>query len=246
MKNTYLILLLLLSGQILYGQAKSSVDLSFDANRSYRLLIKNGEEDHLQTIIDVLDDAESPLMSFGLGLHYNQRLSRNLLIQSGIEYQRFGFQIKNQELRWGSEYNPATGEIIDDPSLPNSYTAKTLFRFWSVPLLFRYEFGLAKIQPFIEAGASFSFLQDVRSRTSLDNERPNTTTLSNDQNVVYSTFQLFAHVDIGINYQLQNNWQIFTSLGYNRSFSDTNQIDSPINQRQFSASVSLGVRRLLD
>ncbi|MEL6668296.1 MAG: MipA/OmpV family protein, partial [Bacteroidota bacterium] len=121
--------------------------------------------------------------------------------------------------------------------------------FWSllrVVVLFRYEFGLAKIQPFIEAGASFSFLQDVRSRTSLDNERPNTTTLSNDQNVVYSTFQLFAHVDIGINYQLQNNWQIFTSLGYNRSFSDTNQIDSPINQRQFSASVSLGVRRLLD
>ena len=191
---TTIFCLFLLAATGLHSQSKespevrSSFDLIFGVENSYRSLNRSSTSFPLSSHILTRNQSEIPSVNYRFGLNYNQKLFGRFFLKTGARWIQTGYKTPKSELIWPSEIDPVTGEIIDDPSLPQWLILKNRYYFLEIPLQFRYHFSENKIQPFIGAGASWNVFMNAREISITDQGRQ----------VIADTLRMFNQVNIAL------------------------------------------------
>ncbi|MCB0642220.1 MAG: outer membrane beta-barrel protein [Phaeodactylibacter sp.] len=244
MKHIFLpILLLLVVLPYCLAQTKesqgirSSFDLVMGLETGYRVLQPINNSFQTTATVHNRDQAEIPSVNYRFGLNYNQRLFGRLFLKSGIRWSQNGYKTPKSELIWPSEIDPVTGEILNDPSLPQWLILKNRYHYLEIPLHFRYHFSAGNIQPFFGIGASWNVFMHAREISITDQGRQVLSDTIRDYNPVNvaltSTF--------GLDFALQGRFRAFAQL-VGRYHLDRLDSSTKIEEHLYNYGLEAGLR----
>ncbi len=182
--------------------------------------------------------ADKNKRNLNINLTYSKPLSEHFIISTGLEYSIHTFsRISNY---FGINDSIGTsGMDIDVIIVDEESGIQLSHKFYGVPLSCRYEGISKKLNPFVEAGASLNYY----SRSDL---------VSRSENK--SKINVFGMIAIGANYQITDDYKVFTRFRYNAvfnsidkaSFNGNNTNSINVNHRLHDFGIALGVRKLLN
>lgn len=230
MKNTIIILALLMITSVVYGQ-RSSFDLSLQLGNSFRTIGSVTDFNRDNDIIGTQGLHESKV-NYGIDLGYNYKINNQWVIKTGVSYTTYGYYTTNlTDARWPSDHD-GSGGFVDTPGTPNELVSSIDHSFVGVPLLLRYQIGNRNLSPYIEMGPSVMLLA---SSTYNDLQSVNTTVSDN-----YNAINVFGRASLGLNYTLSSQAQMFGAITYNQQLNNIWQED--FSERLNSYGLQVGMR----
>jgi len=159
-------------------------------------------------------------------------------------YTIIGYKHENQtDLIFGGQFNGPDSPPITDSDITEVQIVKD-YQYINLPFLLRYELSEdKKIMPFVEFGLipSVYFSTKTTQITNLDKKAVYT----NDTELEsFNPFQLVASCAIGLQYNLNDNYQIL--LMPNFRYHVSKLADTPIVYHLYSGGLEIGMRRKLN
>lgn len=234
-----LIAILTLLPFLVFSQINLSVDLVTGIEYSYRSL-RTSRVDPI--VISILDgrNVETGKSNWRFGLNYNKRISAKFFLKTGLRLASIGYKgEKKIGLRWGSEITSMGW--IPDPSLAHEIQLIHDYLFIELPIVGRYEFKGKKLSPFIELGVAPSYYLTTRTKkiTDIGNE----STFQKSPAPHFNSLQVVGLFSMGINYNLNENIQLFGQPIIRYHFSKL--IEAPIEEHLYNFGIELGLRKKL-
>jgi hypothetical protein len=218
---------------------RSSVDFIIGGEYSFRILPQENSDPVIAAIL-ASREQETGKYNFRMGLNYNQRLAKNIWLKSGFRIARVGYVTQNQtDLRWPSEFDPSTGEWTPDPNLPREFQEMTDYIWLEVPLIGRWEWSDGKWRPYLEAGLSPHFYLLTRNKEQTDISI--SVGVERDQTDELRLFSLVGSFALGVNYQINERWQLFGQPTLRYHFTPLMD-DRPIDEHLYNYGIELGTR----
>lgn len=234
MKLQSIFLSFLLIPTFLFCQKKSSIDIIGSADYSYRSLSDRGEDgplgsvpDILQNVINERQDNELGRIKARVGFNYNGQLNQKLFFKTGIRLASIGWV-----------------EFRDDPLSTVMIKNATEHFFVDVPIAIRYELPQENFSFFIEVGLSPNIYLQTRTRDVFNDEVVK-------QNVDrvdfgFNRFHLVGSLSVGLNYDLNDKWQIFGQPIARYHFTSLVNKDTGIfKENLYTIGFEFGVRKFL-
>lgn len=241
MKTTLIATLVLIIPFLGFSQINQSIDVIGGMDYSYRSLSASGEDATSMGIIEIRDNIEIGNVSWRVGFNYNLRLTNKVFLKTGLRFASVGYKEKKRTgLRWGSEYD-GEGGWIPDPSLPHEIQLVDDYWFTEIPIVARYEINQKKLSPFFELGISPTIFLAARLRRK--NDIGSDTEFLNTEVHRFNRFHLVGFISFGLNYSLNDNYQLFGQPAFRYHFTDL--VDNPIGERLYNFGIEVGVRRVL-
>lgn len=233
MKVLYTITLFIFLQISVSAQVKTSIELLSGIHDSYRFLFSSNDNSLSEAIVSSKNIGEVPSLLYRLGLNYNQLFKRNLFFKTGLVYSTLGYHEKEHVI---FPIECLTG--VDIFNLEKaSITQK--FTFLEIPVIMRREFGTQKITPYLEFGLSPSVFLN-RKFTYLYED--GTTRIEKSMNVIgESRLNLFSSFSFGLNYNINNNYQLFSQLSYRLNLAPFTRFES--YEFLYSGGIEMGIRR---
>jgi len=242
MKNIFLFIVSSLFPFVLLSQFNNSIEVIAGLDYSYRSI---SERDSLasQSLLNYYE-GDIPKLNWHSGLAFNFKLKQKLHLKLGIQYSAIGYKHENQtDINFGGQFDGTENPPIINSDVTEVQIIKD-YQYINLPFLLRYELGGdKKIQPFIEFGLIPSVYLRTKSTQITNLERK--VFYDNDTEFEgFNAFQLLGSGAFGIQYNLNENYQIMLMPNFRYHFSKL--ADAPINIRLFSGGLELGLRRSLN
>ncbi len=239
MKTKLIITLFLVLPILGFSQIDQSVDLVTGIDYSYRNLSTSSEESMVLNIFEDREEREIGKLNWRLGLNYNRRLGKKIILRTGLQFASVGYKEKKRTgIIWGSEFNDM-GEWEPDPSLPHEMQLKINYWFIGVPIAGRYEFSHKKFAPYFELGASPSIYLRTRIKAISDigTEKETYDGIESD----FNRFHVVGFASFGVNYSVNEQYQLFGQPTFRYHL--TKLVDAPINEYLYDFGLEIGIRR---
>lgn len=187
--------------------SRFSFGVSFSPDYTYRNF-RTGDE-KLNGIVDGMNDIESQRFGFTTGLAGKYKLSRRLVLESGVL-----FSDKGNKVEFSDDYWISPEEVIDpgfsgpDPALPSELTIKYHYYYIGVPLKVNYRFLDKKVKVFLSGGISTDFYIDtkVQQISIMDGDRNRDISHPDNENIGKINFVGLAGV--GLEYSVSSNFHL--------------------------------------
>ncbi len=231
---TFLIMILPILG---FGQIKSSVDLMYGIDYTYRNLKTTSEDSTVLGIFEKRQAVEKGKLNWRFGFNYNQRLTNKVYIKTGLRLASIGYKGEKQtDLRWPSEN--VGGEYVFDPNLPHE--VQLIYNYWfvEIPLALRFEYLDKKFTPFVEIGVSPSIFMTTKTISKTDIDTSSSFSKGNNQN--FNKFQMVGVVSMGMSYQISDKFQVFGQPSFRYHL--TKLVDAPIEEKLYNYGLEIGIR----
>lgn len=190
------------------------------------------------TFLNIRNKRERSNLNSRIGFNFNQKLSENYFLKTGIRIARLGYSIKvpTEDLRWPSQINNPNdpGEDIGDAKFYYNYL------FIEVPVTIRFEGKKKRFTPYIEAGFSPMWLLQYSSVTVKDSVT--NVSFCQPYNADFNNFQVAAILSFGFNYQYNETIQLFGQPTLRYHF--TKLVEAPVSEFLYSAGLEFGFRWL--
>ncbi|MCI4670349.1 MAG: PorT family protein [Bacteroidia bacterium] len=188
----------------LFGQSNSSLDVSIKGFRSYRNLAPL-DSDPITTAIISNRDAEEPILGYGFGLHFNQRLFSNLFLRVGFGYSSIGYKFFQEDVLFPDRIDSSGTITPSNESIDVTLVSK--YNLLELPLALRFEIGKGKVRPFAEAGVIPMIYLSTRKKQISDEETLNSSSTSTDSFV--NSIHLMGKVSVGVHADLTESLSLF-------------------------------------
>lgn len=217
--------------------AQNSFSLVMGVENGYRLLYKKGLALSDRFEADTRDQSEIPKLNYRLGVDYHQRLFKRFFIKTGVRFAQLGYRTPQSEIVWPSEIDPVTGEIIDDPSLPQWLLIKYEYYFLEIPLMLRLHLSKNKVQPFVGLGLSSHIFLYAQERSLTDQGR----SIRQDELSDYNAIQFSANATLGLEFLRNERLRFFAQLMARYHLTNLIQGD-PIQEHLYNYGLEAGIR----
>lgn len=238
MKVTFLAILALLIPLVTFSQMNQSLDYVNGIDYSYRNLSTLSKDEIVVGIMESRDQKETGKLNWRIGFNYNQRLTRKLLLRTGLRFASVGYKgEKNTDLRWPNQHD-GNGGLVVDPTLPRELQLIYDYWFTEIPIVARYEISKEKLSPFVEIGLSPSIYMTTRtiSRTDIGNNSD----FNNGHAHKFNRVHFVGFISLGLNYTISDKLQFFGQPAFRYHF--TRLVDAPINEHLVNYGVEFGIR----
>ncbi|MES2139527.1 MAG: outer membrane beta-barrel protein [Bacteroidota bacterium] len=130
---------------------KIQIGVNFSPDYCFRTLQNNDGSASSDMIVKWRNDNETGKLSFTTGINMIFNLNKNIGIGAGIQYSNKGYQIKTDDLTYGSMIDPRRG--FTNPSGAAITSAKFIYNdhYIDIPLKINLSFGKKKIR-FVTSG----------------------------------------------------------------------------------------------
>lgn len=221
------------------GQINSSIDFITGWEYTYRTLEVSKTADSLMFIVDVRNNIEKSKSNFRIGFNYNQRVSSNIHLKTGLRLAAAGY-IENEKdyLYWPNQN--MNGEFDPDSLVSHSLKFSREYWFIEIPLAARVQLNKKKLSPFIEAGISPHFYMTTKVIQVFDEER--TVDYYDEPDDKFNTFSMAANISGGVNYDLSEKYQLFGQGIFRYHFTKT--FAAPVIEHLYNAGVEVGIRKI--
>lgn len=227
MKNTFLLLLLVSStvtAQVSY------VGVNGNFNTTFRTIQAESNSD-VQWIVDLREGKERPIFSYSAGFMGGHRFANNLILETGAQYSRFGFEMPNLVLI-GSD-----GKIV---STQNKTTE--ISHYAGIPLRVGYSFRLNdkfRLNFIVGADANFFLARTFKSNIQWDDGSNSKYKDTYTKNTGYARFLLMGCSNLGIEYAW--NQKLLFRIAPSFRYALTPVVNAPIKERPYSMGFELGM-----
>ncbi len=231
-KLTSLLFALLTFAAVGYAQNSTNkwqVGLNISPDICYRHIFatEGNENNFTTTLINLRNSTEKPKLSYTGGLGIVYRYNPKLSFQAGLNYANLGYK---------SEIAGFIGPVEED--FPLSAKDIDNFHYLEVPAKVNFIFGEDRLQYSVGAGLSCAYL--IENNNTVVFYYADSTTREHNQNQdPYKPFNLFATFNVGLLYQLSNNWQLKLEPTFRYGLLKTS--DTPLSGRLYNFGLSSGI-----
>jgi hypothetical protein len=188
-------------------------------------------------------NSDLPSLNFRIGVHYNQRLSSNWYLRTGIRWADLGYKIQP----WSSNLliveSDRAGLSWVEIGVPYPVADELEFhyQFLELPLLIKRQFGEKKLGFFIEAGGAFQYQVGMVPVSIFGEERVRGEVQDYS---FYRDFHGMLQAGFGLQYRPSGRWHYFLQTNGQYQIPGV-YLDTPIQYRLWQVGVECGVRYLL-
>jgi hypothetical protein len=227
MNKLSLLLLLLLSVSNLHAQT-TRYGISGTLTSSFRTL-RTDPSSGVQWIIDMREDMEKPIISFNTGFVFNHRFKFGMTLESGIQYQRFGYE--NTE----SAATDNMGNII------GLISSRELVDYFAIPIRTGYTWKLGEhflLGPVLGINLNTLFKRTFSYDIQYNDGSEDQGSSTYYDGTGYSRFLIVGNAGIQLDYLIKERFSVrFEPVGY---YAITPTADAPIKERPYSIGASAG------
>ncbi len=235
MKVLYAFIFLGFINPSLFGQLKSSIELSGGIHYSYRLLIPSNDNRLSNIIVSSRNKGEAPNLHYRLGLNYNYLLKNNLILKTGLTYSTIGYH-ENDHVFFPIECGTGI-----DPQQFVKFLLTYRFSFLEIPVLIRKEFNNRKVSSFIEFGLSPCVY--LNRKLTYKFEDGSTIVENHRSSSSYNRFNLSSSCSFGLNFNVNRNIQFFSQLSYRFNLTPFARFES--YEFLYKGGIEMGIRKML-
>ncbi len=218
-----------------FSQQNSTIDFTLGIDYTYRTVDADAS---FNEILEIRDQ-ETGKLNWRAGFNYSTRLSKSLLIKTGLRFASIGYKLNRSDLQFGSQNNGNGGFDPDVEGLSFNYN----YYFLETPLMLRLESKeVKKISPFVEAGFSGMFYLT----TQIIRVESGDKSISYEKEILpeLNKFQLALNLSVGLNITPNENIQFFAQPIFRYHL--TEMSGYPIEEHLWSAGLEIGLRKKLD
>ena len=216
----------------LTGQSKTSIDLVVGLENSFRNFSSTEVDGgRFQPISDNGKDAkDSPRLTYRFGFNLNQRLGDgDFYLKTGLRYSYNNYVTNLSGLRWGTEFDPGSGTIVDDPNRIEIHNRNS---FFELPIAIRKNLTDNKIQPFVELGCSTLLHWDKLGFS-------NTSAIPNK----LRSLHFLGSLSFGIHYEMKESVKLFLQPIFRYHL--THLGDEAFSEHLYNYGAEVGLRKAI-
>lgn len=240
MKSRHLVFFIALLPVFGFSQSLPSIDFIGGIDYSHRFLSETEPNVlNIPSLAEVRKD-EVGKLNWRTGLNYNQPLTNNLYLKTGLRLASIGYKgANNTNVQWPSENSGGTW--VPDPALAREVQLIYDYWFLEIPIALRWEFANKKIAPFIELGTAPSLYMTRKTITKTDIGRD--VHFGSNEPSGFNKLQFVGLASFGVNYTINDHLQIFGQPTVR--YHITNLSKGIIKENLYSAGIELGLRKKL-
>lgn len=204
-----------------------SYGLEFNGDLNYRWINKVPSEIEL---LELKNENDRFGMGYRLGFNFEYRMRNHFSLKTGILYSDRSYRTKVKSLDWADK-------TLDN--LPDASYLSYHFNYIDIPLKLSYEFAhYSRLRFYASAGVSTSlFFSNVQKKHVQTGNNWNTT---KDSQFLfgYDVINFFGELDLGIDYQLSDQFKLRFNLNLQHSIKGLN---SNLLSKTYLQSSGLGI-----
>lgn len=231
----FLLALFLFSSAAATAQLRHAISLSGGALFSWQHVTSGEDFQVSRQSLKSFAEIERPRIGPSIRIAYQARLARLLYLRTGVEYAKYRWAARMDDLRWGTDFN---GSDPPDPELFGIDWIETSYQhtFLTVPVLLRLEWDNPRLNPFVEAGLTGSRLLNGHATTATNlwtNPREET-------GAAKRSVYLGSELSVGLAYTLTD--RISLTVQSRISYQHTPLWDTTIRSHVVAAGLETGAR----
>jgi len=236
-KIKQLVLLFALFPLVSFGQSADStrvkwfgIGFNFSPDYSYRILKPTTQS---KWIADLRDTLEIPKFGYTTGLNLLFRVSRNITLETGLQYSNKGEKTKTYPLLFINPNSPQEPTVTQDVSFVYSYN------YLDIPIKANFFLINKKFKLFLSGGISNNLLLFSTSKSTITFSPGNSSTSTVITSTKYSTVNMAVLAGFGIEHHLNSRCSLRLEPIYRRSLRSI--IDAPIESYLYSVGMNFGL-----
>lgn len=233
MKLICLLFTALISLSIKAQEAKTMqkilIGFNFSPDYQYRTLKNNDGSASGDLVIKSRNDIEIAKLGFTTGLNIYFNCSKNVGVETGIQYSNKGYKIKNQHLTWE---NPA-------PGLATKATTIYSCQYIGIPLKAKFFVGKTNLRFISSVGFMTNFLLNVKQNITLEYDNGSTEEKTQSTTSGFNKVDISPMVSVGIDYKLNEKIHLTAEPTFRYGLIKTK--DAPVSENLWNAGVNMGL-----
>lgn len=230
-KQHFLCLCFLLSTIMLHAQYRRSVEFMYSPDYSYQHTLN--EDADPRCGVGLMGEGAKMKRTQHVGLAITSRINKRLSTKIGVQFVIMGY-------RYPPTLVSIDSSLVTKPS--DSYTFETesyfITRYWSVPLLLRYEKQLSNRWFWsAEGGMAIQYRQSSKMMFRAGNETSITINPCTDDKMSYAVL-----LNTGLSYALSRKWALFVQPAFRYNI-NTLYLRSRTSAHLFAIGLETGVKR---
>ncbi len=210
--KTKIILILLIVPILGFGQTKSTIDLVFGTEYSYRFINSVTDKSYDNYYINSRQ-GETGKINYRIGANYNLRLGDKFWFKTGMRLANIGYQdVQNNRHR--NSICLQNGLLPSIQYFPKKVTEVVYdYYFLEMPVIIRFEFNTKRISPFLEMGVSPNIYLVSKTKTVSDFGVESEYYFEN-----FSFVNFSGSISFGVNAKVNNFFTVFFQPVYRYHF----------------------------
>lgn len=224
-----------------------SIGINISPDYAFRKLINNGENSIDSFIIESRNDYEEAKISYTAGINISYKYSEHLDFELGVQYSNKGFKEYHDlsGLVFGDMIDPRYGFTYGSGpiEIPESYVAKSNFKYLDIPVRAICNFGKKKTRLSISLGITSSIFLESTRVTISNYADGHKTRRTYKENGGYNKLFISTTASIGMSHKISENLLLRAEPVFR--YGITKMIDTSVSAYLWSAGLNVSCFYLL-